>query len=63
MKIKIISQGTARTTRVINAETGEVIEGVTSAKWECSMENPVATATLTVNLAGIDVEGECRDNT
>jgi hypothetical protein len=34
MKLKIISDGTHRGTKVINAETGEVLQGVYEVSWE-----------------------------
>ncbi len=61
MKIKIISDGIGTNTKIINAETGEIIEGVTSIKWKCSV-NKLATATLTFINIPVDVEGEF-DNT
>ena len=35
MKLKIMSDGTPDNTSVVNAETGEIVEGVASIKWEC----------------------------
>ena len=45
MKIKIISDGLSKNTRVINAETGETVENVLSIEWKCSVHS-LATATL-----------------
>lgn len=33
MRIKIISDGTCRGTRVVNVETGEVVDNVTEISW------------------------------
>ena len=35
MKLKIISDGTANGTKLINAESGEILENVKSVKWFC----------------------------
>jgi hypothetical protein len=45
MKIKIISEGTGRTSKVVSAETGEVIENVRGVTWTCKA-NGVAEATI-----------------
>jgi hypothetical protein len=58
MRIKIISEGTGRTTKVVNAETGELLKGVRSVKWECPGPGSVAVATLEVILASVEVIGE-----
>lgn len=36
MKLKIISEGTAGTTKVVNAETGEELENVVAVMWEAN---------------------------
>ncbi len=61
MKIKIISEGRGINTKIINAETGEQLEGVTSAKWECSA-NGLAMATLSFINVPVDVEGGKNQN-
>jgi hypothetical protein len=33
MRLKIISDGTPTNTQVVNAETGEILEGVVNIKW------------------------------
>jgi hypothetical protein len=36
MKLKIISDGTCRGTKVVNSETGEMLEGVKDINWKIS---------------------------
>lgn len=55
MKIKIISEGTGRKSRVINIETGEVIEGVQKAIWTCEAGG-IATAWIKMVNIPIDVK-------
>lgn len=38
MRIKILSDGTPVGTKVVDTETGEVLEGVVSVKWGCLPE-------------------------
>ena len=54
MKIKIISDGTKYSTRVINADTGEEIENVTDIKIKLSAKDGFARATLSF----VDVQCE-----
>lgn len=52
MKLKI-TNSTLTNTQIINAETGEILEGVTKAVIECNpMEPPICTLTL----FGVQVE-------
>jgi hypothetical protein len=39
MKIKIISDGTVVGTKIVNAETGELIENVISVDWKISVRD------------------------
>jgi hypothetical protein len=57
MKIKIVSDGTPRGTRVVNAETGEKIERVKAVSWKIGLDQ-VATATIEVVLPPCDVIAE-----
>lgn len=57
MRIKIVSDGTGRGTKVINAETGEVVEGVKSATWSCSARGE-AMVVLTFVHVHVEVEGD-----
>lgn len=57
MKIKIISDGTGRGTRVVT-EDGEVLERVLSIKWECvGRQDAVAT----IEVSRVPVELVARD--
>lgn len=53
MKIKIVSDGTARETRVVNAETGEEVENVTRVAWNCTAPE---RARATVEFVGVPIE-------
>lgn len=62
MRLKIVSGGNTANTRVENADTGEMVDGVVGVKWECSVgpdgEATLATAVLTFELVECDVVGE-----
>jgi hypothetical protein len=53
MKIKIISNGIATGTKVINEETGEHLEGVTEIIWRCKVKE---FAEVELKLINIPVE-------
>jgi len=55
MKLKIVSDGTSRGSRVLT-EDGKEIEGVESATWTCHAPG-VATATLTLRKVPVELEG------
>lgn len=55
MKIKIISDGLPKNTKIINQETGEIIEHVRSIKWECAYDS---LATAIIEFVNIPVEIE-----
>lgn len=54
MKLKIISDGTVAGTNVVNAETGETVEGVTYAEWNMHVED--GTSRACVFLSGVQIE-------
>jgi hypothetical protein len=56
MKVKIISDGMARNSKVINMETGEIIEGVNEATWNLKA-NGLATVTLKILGVPVEIEG------
>ena len=58
MKLKIISNGKAWETKVINEDTGEELKNVRSVSWKCSVGTPLAEATLEIIDVPIDVVGE-----
>ena len=65
MRLKIISDGTPQATSVTNAETGEVIDGVTAISWFINASQKcLAQCQLTV-LADVDMDviGEAVDET
>lgn len=54
MKIKIVSDGGPLSTRVVNAETGETLEGVVGVEWEHSAPGQLPRTVITV--LGVPVE-------
>ncbi len=52
-KLKIISDGTSRGTKVVRADTGEKLEGVRKAAWFC-MAGEIAIARF--ELYGVEIE-------
>lgn len=63
MKLRIVGDGTRKGTRVENAATGEVLEGVLSATWEMDAYagNNNAYVVLRVEKVHLDVVGWCYD--
>ena len=61
MKIKIISEGTDTTIKVINAQTGETIERITEATWHCKL-NGAATVELEIMNVDVEIIGKKRDS-
>jgi len=55
MKLKIISNGTDLGTKVVDAETGSVVEGVTSIEWKIAAGK---YAEATIKCISIPVEVE-----
>jgi hypothetical protein len=51
MKLRIESDGTSHGTRVVNAETGEQIDGVREVTWEWERGYPVSA-----RISLVDVE-------
>jgi len=56
MKIKVISEGYGHNTKVINEETGEELEGVTSIEWSVS-PGLLAECTLILNNVPMEIVG------
>ena len=59
MRIKIISDGLGRNTKVINSETGEAIENCCAAKLWIDEPNGIWRAELTFVNFEFEVEAEC----
>lgn len=57
-RLKIISGGYRGDTRVVDAETGDRVDGVTSIAWEMSKDSVHATATITLRRVMVEVEGD-----
>lgn len=58
MKIKIVSDGTPYNTHVLNADTGEKIEGITSIHWRIDSASEFAHTVLTFEVVPVEVIGE-----
>ena len=56
VKLKIVSDGGPKNTKVIDAETGECLVGVTAIEWEISYGN-LAVATVTIEQMEVDLTG------
>ena len=58
IRLRIVSKdGIGPFTRVENAETGELLDGVTKVTWTASADS-LASATIEVQMVAIDVVGE-----
>ena len=57
MRVKITSNGTARGTRIVNADTEEPLERVTEATWSVKAGDTLATATLVIANVEVDLVG------
>lgn len=62
MKIKIISDGFPHNTKVVNAETGESIDGVTYIQWTCDARDGIATLVLLLSDIAVEVIGYSEDS-
>lgn len=61
MKIKIVSDGTVHGSKVMDAETGEMLSGVQSVEWSVKAgEEHFARATLTVIDVPVEIECEAQ---
>lgn len=60
MKLKVISDGTALGTKVINAETGEAIENISRISWELDASVYIAQAVIEVIEIPVELTGGMR---
>jgi hypothetical protein len=59
MRIKIISDGTSRGTRIVNAETNDPIEDCRAIHWICDVgDNQLATAICEFVEIPVEIIGE-----
>jgi len=56
MRIKIVSNGTSQGTKVVNAETNEVIEGIQEIDWNVGIYHPMAVARLKFIKVPVEIE-------
>lgn len=61
MRVKIISDGTAVGTKLVNAETGELVENVTSLTWSATAGHGHGVANLTIEWVPAEIEADIDD--
>jgi hypothetical protein len=61
VRLRIVSDGAGRTTRIENADTGELVEGVTAVRWGIDHPGSMAHASVAFARIAVDVIGEARD--
>ena len=59
MKIKIFANGNPQDSKVMNAETGELLEGVVSAHVDIDVEGAIAT----LIIQNFEADIECEEQT
>jgi hypothetical protein len=57
MRIKIISDGTPKNTKVVDADTGELVKDVYAIQWSCDVHN-LARAIIGFINVPVEVEAE-----
>lgn len=62
MKIKIISDGASHNTKVINAETGEMITGITYIQWTCDASEVIAKVFMEISDVAVELVGDAAEN-
>lgn len=58
MKLKIISDGTSSGTSIVNAETGETINGIVSVDWSVSADSGCSEVNLRVMGVQLELVGQ-----
>lgn len=56
--IKIISDGRAFGTKVIDSKTGKELTGITAVSWSVDIENDIASAIINFIDVEVEIEGE-----
>ncbi len=59
MKLKIISDGTAAGSRVVDADTGEEVEDVCSLAWHLDARGYISAAAIGVEMLAAEITFEC----
>ena len=57
MKLKIVSDGTTRGTQVVDAETGEVLEGVIGVSFSANISSSLAHAKVELQKVPFEFTG------
>lgn len=57
-RLKIVSAGYRETTKVIDAETGEPVDGVIGISWSMDEDSFHATATIKLRRVMVEVDGD-----
>lgn len=58
MKLKIISDGTSWGTKVVNADTGESVDGIVSIDWRITAGGYEIAATLQITRVALEITGD-----
>jgi hypothetical protein len=57
MRLKIVSDGTPANTHVVDAATGEKVNGIVAIEWRIDSPTKLSEATITIRAMEIDVIG------
>ena len=60
MKVKIISDGTRAGTKIVNAETGESIEGIVSAQFTITVDREFADLIIWLKKIPAELQGDAK---
>jgi hypothetical protein len=58
MRLKVISSGNRKGTKVVDASTNEEIEGVTAIEWRWSFEDNNATPLCKITVEAVPLDAE-----
>lgn len=61
VNIKIVSDGTALGTRVVNAETGEAVDGVTAIRWSVDWKSGQVRAIVEYTAVPVELVAHTSD--
>ncbi len=61
MRLKITSDGTSLGTHLVNVETGEEVDNVTSIQWSIPGGSFTSKATISLVWVEMDAEGELEE--
>lgn len=56
VRLRVLSDGTLAGTKVVNAETGELVEGVLAVEWSMDAEALTTRLVVTLDKAPVEIE-------